>query len=952
MSCEIELEVGTGAAPGELITRVVNAPSGGGPSAAVQLDVDGLLQERDALESTVLASAVSGRRIVLGHEQQLQRVGRQLFEALFTGPVLGTYRASYGIAQERNEPLRVVLAPATPQLAALPWEAMFDPENGAYICREEPLVRRVPAPYTRDPLEVTPPLRVLGLVASPRGLPPLDVDAEQERLSRALAAPVAEGLIEVTWLTQASWDGVQEKLLSDTWHVLHFIGHGDYDEAADQGVIALVDEDGRANLVGAERLANLLKQARPTPRLVVLNSCSSGEQGTQDLFSGTAAALVHSGISAVAAMQFTVSDPAAISFARGFYTAIAHGRSVDDAVGSGRIAILGRPNTLEWVTPVLYVRGKSTQLFTLTPAVHKGREEKPAGQGASQSPPGRQQQTPPAEARPTIPPAQLRAMYVEARAELRANHYDTAIGLLDDLLSLDPDYPDAIALRENAFRERELADKYQRAVAAQASGDCGNAARLYTEILKTQPDYRDAAARRQQCEAAERIVDLQDEMRYHADAKNWQAVIDVSHELTALDPAAVDLGLVTRAHDALSAATEAAEHDQRYTRGRAAEDAGDWADAVRLYGDIVGYRDAETRLHACQLRLRVAELISRLDEFANAEDCAGVHETFTELAALDAAAAEPFAELDARARQALLVHCRPLFSFQAPAYVLAWDPSGGRIAVATDSTWVYVDDLVVDEQQPANAKLKQSLALQTGTLSGSATSVTFDRSGARIATSNQQNQARIWDATSGEQLFELPHLGTVWSVAFNPDGTRLATGGADNAVGIWDTGTGQKLLALPHRGTVWSVEFSPDGARLASGSDDNKAHIWDAASARQLVQLEHSDAVNSVAFSPDGTRLCTGSDTALIWDTRDGRQLLELPHGDSVSSVAFSPDGTRIATGCQDGFTRIWDAITAQLLLESRCAVSVAAVAFSPDGKYLASAGGDVIRLWRVADLG
>ncbi len=172
MSCDIKLDVGAGSAGGQFTARVGDAPSGSGPSTIFQLDVDGLLRERDALETTVLASAVAGRRIIPAHEQRLRRVGQHLFEALFSGSVLGTYRASFAIAQERGEPLRVVLGLTAPPLAALPWEALFDPEIEAYICRKEPLVRHVPAPYTRDPLKVTPPLRVLGLVASPRGCPP------------------------------------------------------------------------------------------------------------------------------------------------------------------------------------------------------------------------------------------------------------------------------------------------------------------------------------------------------------------------------------------------------------------------------------------------------------------------------------------------------------------------------------------------------------------------------------------------------------------------------------------------------------------------------------------------------------------------------------------------------------------------------------------------------------
>ena len=341
-------------------------------------------------------------------EQPVREVGRRLFEALFTGPVYGMYRASLAVVQERGTRLRLVLRLAAPELAALPWEMLFDPETDSYLCRQEPLVRHVPAPYTPDPLDVRLPLRILGLVASPRGLPSLDVGAEIERLEQALARPVADGLIEVVWTREATWAEVHSQLLAGEWHALHFVGHGDYDTGADEGVIALVGEDGRADLIEADRFADLLGEAQPAPRLVVLNSCSSGRAGEQDLFSGTAAALARRGINSVVAMQFAISDTAAIAFARGFYTAIAHGRGVDQAARSGRISILGMPRSLEWLTPVLYLRGQVTQLFTLnppsaadghTPGGHQVLAEKrPAAklgmnqQGAATQPPGQQRQ--------------------------------------------------------------------------------------------------------------------------------------------------------------------------------------------------------------------------------------------------------------------------------------------------------------------------------------------------------------------------------------------------------------------------------------------------------------------------------------------------------------------------------------------------------------------------------
>ncbi len=277
----------------------------------------------------------------------MQEVGQQLFEAVFSGAVESAYRASLGAVQREGKRLRVALHLTAPELAALPWETMYDHQADAYLCRTEPLIRHVDAPYTPQPLEVQPPLRILGLVPSPRGLPALNVQAEQQDLEQALAGPLAAGQVELTWAPDASWSTIHDRLLEGTWHILHFIGHGDFGPASEEGVLALAGPDGRTDLVGADRLTDLLSEADPTPQLVVLNSCSSGLEGSNDLFSGTAAALVHGGINAAAAMQFSISDNAALRFARGFYTAIAHGRPVDEAVRSGRIEILAAAHTLE-----------------------------------------------------------------------------------------------------------------------------------------------------------------------------------------------------------------------------------------------------------------------------------------------------------------------------------------------------------------------------------------------------------------------------------------------------------------------------------------------------------------------------------------------------------------------------------------------------------------------------
>ena len=360
----IEVTIGPGDPDGSLRVEVLRSDAGEA-GADVALDIASLLRGRGQLEQAVLASASASRAMWAAAERQVREVGQALFTALLgTGEVAGRYRASVALAAERQQPLRVVLRIGTPMLACLPWEAMYDGSTRSYVCREHQLVRHVPVASVPAPLTARPPLRILGVVSAPRGLAPLDVRKEQRQLRQALRKLLADRLVEVRWVREATWASLQDWLLGQEWHVVHFIGHGDFDSRLDEGRLALLGNDGGAEWVEAERLVDLLRQARPMPRLAVLNSCSGAATGDQDLFSGTAATLVRGGISSVVATQYPISDAAATAFARGFYAAISHGRGVDDATSSGRTAILGSgAGTMEWITPVTYLHGQDSRLL-------------------------------------------------------------------------------------------------------------------------------------------------------------------------------------------------------------------------------------------------------------------------------------------------------------------------------------------------------------------------------------------------------------------------------------------------------------------------------------------------------------------------------------------------------------------------------------------------------------
>jgi len=100
--------------------------------------------------------------------------------------------------------------------------------------------------------------------------------------------------------------------------------------------------------------------------MVVLNSCLGAKGSGTDVFSSTASILVRRGVSAVVAMQYEISDRAAVEFARSLYEALADSMPVDAAVAEARKAVsLALNNTVEWGTPVLFMRSPDGALFRI-----------------------------------------------------------------------------------------------------------------------------------------------------------------------------------------------------------------------------------------------------------------------------------------------------------------------------------------------------------------------------------------------------------------------------------------------------------------------------------------------------------------------------------------------------------------------------------------------------------
>ncbi len=365
---DFEVEIGYGKEREYPIT-VIRSPAGEAHET-MHFPFDKLALE-SRLKNLKIALLQSGgkRHLALSQEEQtVQEFGKNLWDALLTGEVRSRYDVSMRKAEQQGKGLRLKLRIQPPELAALPWEFLYDSRQADYfsLSKRTPLVRYLKLPKPIRPLTLEGPLHILGMVASPSDLPPLDVTSEKQRVVDAIKNLQDRGLVDIKWLEGETWHDLQQAMRNGTWHVFHFIGHGGFDRNTDEGLIALKDEkDGQMYRLSATELGHLLAD-HDSLRLVLLNSCEGAKGGERDIFSSTAAILVRKGIPAVLAMQYKITDTAAIEFSRSFYEALADRMPVDAAVAEARIAVsMAVTNTIEWGTPVLYMCSPDGVLFNI-----------------------------------------------------------------------------------------------------------------------------------------------------------------------------------------------------------------------------------------------------------------------------------------------------------------------------------------------------------------------------------------------------------------------------------------------------------------------------------------------------------------------------------------------------------------------------------------------------------
>src|SRR5262249_7828530 len=147
----------------------------------------------------------------------------------------------------------------------------------------------------------------------------------------------------------------------------------------------------------------------------------------------------------------------------------------------------------------------------------------------------------------------------------------------------------------------------------------------------------------------------------------------------------------------------------------------------------------------------------------------------------------------------------------------------------------------------------------------------------------QDKTAHVWELATGKELQRLVTADVIGALAFSPDGRTLATANRWQRaeVRLWDASTGQLLHQLPapaEQGNhVVALTFAPDGRTLAGATFDGIVLFWDPTTGvESRPQLKHVEHCQLAAFSPDGRTLALGTmdGNVCLYETATGKERL------------------------------------------------------------------------------
>lgn len=296
--------------------------------------------------------------------RDIVRFGRMLYSDLFGGNNVFADYVNRARHLRDGFQIQLRLSNRATDLWNVPWEYAHDGEK--FIVYERGWLfsrslRDVALAFNNVPLHAEPrPLGVLVVMSDPVDADPLNVEQEVAYIKTALGAAERRGLIVVDFVEESTLRNLDLALGEREYHVLHYSGRG---LATGRGsCLVMEDDDGNSIPAYAGDLLEIIHKHRSL-RLVLLNACRAGQLEEAIAVTDIAANLLTL-LPAIVIMQFAVQDRTAFEFARAFYGELVMGSTLEEAMHSGRMAMIRLyERFMDWGVPALYIQRTNLRLI-------------------------------------------------------------------------------------------------------------------------------------------------------------------------------------------------------------------------------------------------------------------------------------------------------------------------------------------------------------------------------------------------------------------------------------------------------------------------------------------------------------------------------------------------------------------------------------------------------------
>ncbi len=249
-------------------------------------------------------------------------------------------------------PERILLIATDDTLDAISWEYAYglygadDVEH--FLVLSCHFVRGLPPDQRIEPPALPNSLHIVAIPSNPLShqIEPLDIDAEWLRL-KEIVQEIPQS-ITLECARPPTVEQVRRLVANQRHRVVHFMGHGGQYETG--AVLCFEKDNGDLQPVTAREF---VMRVRATVFLVTLNACVSATPGPT-IFSNLASALVRQKVPYALGMRFSIHDDDARAFSRTFYTDLAHGSPVEEALLQARLTLANSQHSWVVGVPVLF----------------------------------------------------------------------------------------------------------------------------------------------------------------------------------------------------------------------------------------------------------------------------------------------------------------------------------------------------------------------------------------------------------------------------------------------------------------------------------------------------------------------------------------------------------------------------------------------------------------------